>query len=63
MTSGEIDPRSIHRILESVRAKTYRRQYNLSTLKAFDSIHRGKMEQIILAYGLPKETVVAIMIL
>ncbi len=25
--------------------------------KAFDSIHRGKMEQILLAYGLPKETV------
>ena len=31
--------------------------------RAFDSIHRGKMEQILLAYGLPKETVAAIMIL
>ena len=31
--------------------------------KAFDSIHRGKMEQILIAYGLPKETVAAIMIL
>ena len=31
--------------------------------KAFDSIHRGKKEQILLAYGLPKETVAAIMIL
>ena len=31
--------------------------------KAFDSTHRGKMEQILLAYGLPKETVVAIMML
>ena len=31
--------------------------------KAFDSIHRRKMEQILLAYGLPKETVAAIMIL
>ena len=31
--------------------------------KAFDSIHRGKMEQIQLAYGLPKETITAIMIL
>ena len=30
---------------------------------AFDSIHRGKMEQILLAYGLPKETVAAITIL
>ena len=29
--------------------------------KAFDSIYRGKMEQILLAYGLPKETVTAIM--
>jgi len=31
--------------------------------KAFDSIHRGKMEQILLAYGIPKETVDAIMML
>ena len=31
--------------------------------KAFDSIHRGKMEQILLAYGLPKETVAASTIL
>ena len=29
--------------------------------KAFDSIHRGKMEQILHAYCLPKETVAAIM--
>ena len=31
--------------------------------KAFDSIHRGKMEQILRAYGIPKETVAAITIL
>ena len=31
--------------------------------KVFDSIHRWKMEQILLAYALPKETVAAIMIL
>ena len=31
--------------------------------QAFDSIPRGKMEQILLAYDLPEETVVAIMIL
>ena len=31
--------------------------------KTFDSIHRGKMEQILLAYGLPKETVAEITIL
>ena len=55
---------TIHRILEGVRAKNL-----LAALlfvdftKAFDSIHRGKMEQILLAYGLPKETVAAITIL
>ena len=32
-------------------------------IRFFDSIHRGKMEQILLAYGIPKETVAAIMIL
>ena len=31
--------------------------------KAFDSIHRGKMEQNLLTHGLPKETVTAIMML
>ena len=31
--------------------------------KDFDSIHRGKMEKIRLAHGLPKETVEAIMML
>ena len=52
---------TIRRILEGVRAK-----YLQATLifvdftKAFDSIHRGKMEQILLAYGIPKETVAAI---
>ena len=25
--------------------------------KAFDSIHRGHMEQILIAYGLPKKTI------
>ena len=32
-------------------------------LPAFDSIDRGKMEQILLAYSLPKETLATIMIL
>ena len=31
--------------------------------KAFDSVHRGKMELILLAYGLPKETTAVIMML
>ena len=34
-----------------------------ATLLFVDSIHRGKMEQILLTYGLPKETVTAIMML
>ena len=55
---------TIRRILEGVRAK------NLQTslifvdfTKALDSIHRGRMEQIILADSIPKETVAAITIL
>ena len=55
---------TVRRIIEGVRAK------NLEAVllfvdfsKAFDSIHRGKMEQILLAYGIPKETVDAIMML
>ena len=55
---------TIHRILEGVRAKNL--QVTLLFVdftKAFDSIHRGKMEQILLAYGLPEETVAAITIL
>ena len=50
--------------IEGVRAKN--QQVTLIFVdftKAFDSIHRGKMEQILLAYGLPKETVTAITIL
>ena len=46
---------TIRRILEGVRAKNL--QVTLLFVdftKAFDSINRGKMEQIILAYGVPK---------
>ena len=35
----------------------------LTLPRLFDSIHRGKMEQILLAYGIPKETVAVITIL
>ena len=31
--------------------------------KAFDSIHRGKMNEIFFAYGIPRETVNAVMML
>ena len=55
---------TIRRILEGVRAKNLQATLLfVDFTKAFDSIHRGKMEQILLAYGLPKETVAAIMIL
>ena len=55
---------AIRRILEGVLAKNL--QVTLLFVdftKAFDSIHRGKMEQILLAYVLPKETIAAITIL
>ena len=55
---------NIRRILEGVRAKNLQATLIfVDFTKAFDSIHRGKMEQILLAYSLPKETVVVIMIL
>ena len=55
---------TIRRILECVRAKNLQVTILfVEFTKAFDSIHRGKMEQILLAYGLPKETIAAIMIL
>ena len=55
---------TIHRSLEGVQAKNLQATLLFVYFtKAFDSIHRGKMEQILLAYGLPKETVAAIMIL
>ena len=54
---------TIRRILEGVRAKNLQATLIfVDFTKAFDSIHRGKMEQIRLAYGIPKETVAAITI-
>ena len=55
---------TIRRILDGVRAKNIQATLLfVDFTKAFDSIHRGKMEQILLAYGLPEETVAAITIL
>ena len=55
---------TIHRILEGVQAKNLQATLLfVDFTKAFDSIHREKMEQILLAYGLPKETIAAITIL
>ena len=69
MASGEIDPQP-HKYWPSVESVKAFGQKNLQVTllfvdftKAFDSIHRGKMERILLAYGLPKETVAAITIL
>ena len=69
MASGEIDPRP-HKFWLSVEfSKVYAQKPLQATIlfvdfaKAFDSIHREKMEQILLAYGRPKKPVAAIMML
>ena len=55
---------TIRRILEDICSKNLQATILfVDFTKAFDSIHRDKMEQILLAYGLPKETVTAIMML
>ena len=59
---------TIRRIIEGVRAKKKKNKLQATLLfvdftKAFDSIRRGEMEQILLAHSLPKETVAAITIL
>ena len=66
MAFREIIPQilTICQILEGVCAKNLEATILfLDFSKAFDFIHRGKMEQILLTYGLPKETVAAIMML
>ena len=55
---------TIRLILEGVRAKKLESTILfVDFTKAFDPIHRGKMEHILLTYGLPKETVAAITML
>ena len=55
---------TIRRIFEGVRAKNLQATLLfVDFTKAFNSIHRGKIEQILQAYGLSKETVAAITIL
>ena len=54
----------IRRILEGEWAKNLLATWLfVDFTKAFDSIHRGKMEQILQAYSLPNETIAAITIL
>ena len=55
---------TVRRILGGVQAKNLQATLLfVDFTKAFDSTHRGKMEQTLLAYGLLKETVAAITIL
>ena len=55
---------TIRRILRGVRAKNLQVTIPfVDFTKSFDSIHRGKMEQILQTYGLTKETVASITIL
>ena len=69
MASWGIDLRpqqilTIRRILEDVRVKNLEATILfVDFTKAYDFIHREKMEQIQLAFGLPKETVAAIIFL
>ena len=55
---------TIRWILEGVHTKNFKATLLIVDFsKAFDCIHRGKMEQILSAYGLLKETVAATMML
>ena len=55
---------TVRRIIEGVRAKNLQAVLLFVDFsKAFDSIHRGKMKEILLAYGIPDEVVAAIMML
>ena len=61
-TSGQI--LTIRRIIEGANAKNLRATLLfIDFSKAFDSIHREKMKDILLAYEIPKETVDGIMML
>ena len=71
MKNHKFPEKPIHNIIDSDTVKSSRvcAENLVATLlfvdffKAFDSINEEKMEQILLAYGLPKETVTAIMML
>ena len=55
---------TIRIILKGIQAKNQQATILfVDFTKSFDSIHRGKMEQILLAYGIPKETIAAKIIL
>ena len=53
-----------HQIIEGVQVKNLEATLLfVDFFKVFDSIQRGKVEQILLAYGLSKETVTSIIML
>ena len=55
---------TVRRIIEGVTSKNLTATLLFVDFsKAFDSVHRGQMEKILLAYGIPQETVSAIMML
>ena len=55
---------TIRRIIEGVKAKNLKAVLLFVDFsKAFDSIHRRKLEEIMLAYGIPQEIVSAITML
>ena len=55
---------TVRRIIEGVKDRNLQAVLLFVDFsKAFDSVNRGKMEQILIAYGVPKETVNAIMML
>lgn len=55
---------TIRRLIEGIKAKNLEATLVfIDFSKAFDSIHRGKLREILIAYGLPEETVLAIMML
>ena len=61
-TSGQV--LSIRRILEGIQSKNLPATLLfIDFSEAFDSIHRGYMKEILSAYGIPKETVDAIVIM
>ena len=62
LTIGQI--LTVKRIIEGVKARQMPATLLfIDSSKAFDSGYKGKMEKILLAYGIPKEIVAAIMIL
>ncbi len=55
---------TVRRVIEGINSKNLTAALLFVDFsKAFDSVHRGQMEEILLAYGIPAETVTAVMML